>query len=202
MTRVAILDDYQGVARRMADWASLPAGTEVVVFADHLKETGCGGRPTGRLRRGGGHARADPVSAAAPGAAAQAQAPGDDGHAQRVHRRGRGRGARDRRLRDVGAALSDGGADVGAHPRPRPPHPGRGSRDPRGPVAGELRARPERQDPRRHRARRAGLARGQDRPRLRDGRDRLEPEPHGRARRRGGGHPRDQGRAAGPLPTW
>jgi phosphoglycerate dehydrogenase-like enzyme len=40
MTRVAILDDYQGVARRMADWASLPAGTEVVVFTDHLKEAG------------------------------------------------------------------------------------------------------------------------------------------------------------------
>jgi phosphoglycerate dehydrogenase-like enzyme len=38
MTRVAILDDYQGVARRMADWTSLPAGTEVVVFADHLKD--------------------------------------------------------------------------------------------------------------------------------------------------------------------
>jgi phosphoglycerate dehydrogenase-like enzyme len=38
MTRVAILDDYQDVARRMADWASLPAGTEVVVFADHLKD--------------------------------------------------------------------------------------------------------------------------------------------------------------------
>jgi len=36
MTRVAILDDYQGVARRMADWASLPAGTELVVFADHI----------------------------------------------------------------------------------------------------------------------------------------------------------------------
>jgi phosphoglycerate dehydrogenase-like enzyme len=40
MTRVAILDDYQGVARRMADWGSLPAGTEVVVFTDHLSETG------------------------------------------------------------------------------------------------------------------------------------------------------------------
>ena len=39
MARVAILDDYQNVARRMADWASLPAGTDVVVFADHLKET-------------------------------------------------------------------------------------------------------------------------------------------------------------------
>jgi phosphoglycerate dehydrogenase-like enzyme len=40
MTRVAILDDYQGVARRMADWASLPAGTEVVVFAGHVKDVG------------------------------------------------------------------------------------------------------------------------------------------------------------------
>ena len=40
MTRVAILDDYQHVARRMADWASLPAGTEVVVFSDHLKALG------------------------------------------------------------------------------------------------------------------------------------------------------------------
>ncbi len=40
MTRVAILDDYQHVARRMADWASLPAGTDVVVFSDHLKDVG------------------------------------------------------------------------------------------------------------------------------------------------------------------
>src|SRR2546425_5683399 len=40
MTRVAILDDYQGVARRMAGWASLPAGTELVVFADHLNNLG------------------------------------------------------------------------------------------------------------------------------------------------------------------
>lgn len=36
MTRVAILDDYQGVARGLADWGSLPAGTEVVAFRDHL----------------------------------------------------------------------------------------------------------------------------------------------------------------------
>ncbi len=35
MTRVAILDDYQGVARRMADWASLGPAVEVVVFRDH-----------------------------------------------------------------------------------------------------------------------------------------------------------------------
>jgi phosphoglycerate dehydrogenase-like enzyme len=36
MTRVAILDDYQRVARRMADWSALPAGTDVTVFEDHL----------------------------------------------------------------------------------------------------------------------------------------------------------------------
>ncbi len=36
MARVALLDDYQGVALGMADWKSLPAGTEVVVFKDHV----------------------------------------------------------------------------------------------------------------------------------------------------------------------
>ena len=36
--RCAILDDYQNVARRMADWTSLPAGTDVTVFADHLSD--------------------------------------------------------------------------------------------------------------------------------------------------------------------
>jgi phosphoglycerate dehydrogenase-like enzyme len=36
VTRVAILDDYQDVARRLADWKSLPA--EVVVFRDHLSD--------------------------------------------------------------------------------------------------------------------------------------------------------------------
>jgi len=36
MVRVAVLDDYQGVAREMADWSALPPGTEVQVFRDHL----------------------------------------------------------------------------------------------------------------------------------------------------------------------
>ena len=36
VTRVAILDDYQDVARRLADWKSLPA--EVVVFRDHVSD--------------------------------------------------------------------------------------------------------------------------------------------------------------------
>jgi phosphoglycerate dehydrogenase-like enzyme len=38
VARVALLDDYQGVALGMADWESLPAGTEVVVFKDHLAD--------------------------------------------------------------------------------------------------------------------------------------------------------------------
>lgn len=38
MTRVALLDDYQGVALGMADWKSLPAGTEVVVLKDHCAD--------------------------------------------------------------------------------------------------------------------------------------------------------------------
>jgi phosphoglycerate dehydrogenase-like enzyme len=36
VTRIALLDDYQSVALRMADWRSLPADVEVVAFRDHL----------------------------------------------------------------------------------------------------------------------------------------------------------------------
>jgi phosphoglycerate dehydrogenase-like enzyme len=35
---VAVLDDYQGVARELAAWDTLPAGSEVVVFREHLAE--------------------------------------------------------------------------------------------------------------------------------------------------------------------
>ena len=38
MVRVAVLDDYQGVALDMADWGSLPADAEVRVFSDHLDD--------------------------------------------------------------------------------------------------------------------------------------------------------------------
>ena len=36
--RVALLDDYQDAGRAAGDWASLPAGTEVVAFHDHLSD--------------------------------------------------------------------------------------------------------------------------------------------------------------------
>ena len=36
--RVAILDDYQGVALRMADWSVLAGQAEIVTFSDHIAE--------------------------------------------------------------------------------------------------------------------------------------------------------------------
>ena len=38
MLRVAVLDDYQDVARKMTDWSVLPADVEVEVFQDHLTD--------------------------------------------------------------------------------------------------------------------------------------------------------------------
>ena len=38
MVRVAVLDDYQGVAVNMADWSVLPSDTQVQVFGDHLSD--------------------------------------------------------------------------------------------------------------------------------------------------------------------
>ena len=36
--KVAVLDDYQGVAESLADWSSLPQGTEVQFFQDHIRD--------------------------------------------------------------------------------------------------------------------------------------------------------------------
>jgi phosphoglycerate dehydrogenase-like enzyme len=38
MPRVAVLDDYQGVALEMADWSVLPSACQVQVFRDHLTD--------------------------------------------------------------------------------------------------------------------------------------------------------------------
>jgi phosphoglycerate dehydrogenase-like enzyme len=38
MVRVAVLDDYQGVAMEMADWNILPQNTKVEAFTDHLDD--------------------------------------------------------------------------------------------------------------------------------------------------------------------
>ena len=38
MPRVAVLDDYQDVALKMADWSALPSDVDVSVFHDHLSK--------------------------------------------------------------------------------------------------------------------------------------------------------------------
>jgi phosphoglycerate dehydrogenase-like enzyme len=38
MPRVAVLDDYQGVALEMANWSALPSDCQVQVFRDHLTD--------------------------------------------------------------------------------------------------------------------------------------------------------------------
>src|SRR4051812_29817380 len=38
MLHIAVLDDYQGVSGRYADWSSLPEPAEVTVFGDHLDD--------------------------------------------------------------------------------------------------------------------------------------------------------------------
>lgn len=38
MTRVAVLDDYQGCALQMADWNAVSSQAEIQVFRDHLQE--------------------------------------------------------------------------------------------------------------------------------------------------------------------
>jgi phosphoglycerate dehydrogenase-like enzyme len=38
LVKVAVLDDYQNVARTSADWSKLPEGTQVETFHDHLFE--------------------------------------------------------------------------------------------------------------------------------------------------------------------
>ena len=40
MVRIAVLDDYQGVALELADWSVLPPDAKVEVFSDHLEDQG------------------------------------------------------------------------------------------------------------------------------------------------------------------
>ena len=38
MVRIAVIDDYQDVARTLADWDSLPEGAQVDFFQDHVTD--------------------------------------------------------------------------------------------------------------------------------------------------------------------
>ena len=36
--RIAILDDYQGIAMKSADWSSIPGYPEIKIFTDHVSD--------------------------------------------------------------------------------------------------------------------------------------------------------------------
>src|SRR6516225_9054389 len=36
--KIAVLDDYQNIALKMADWSSIPGNPEIQVFNDHISE--------------------------------------------------------------------------------------------------------------------------------------------------------------------
>jgi hypothetical protein len=38
LPKIAVLDDYQGVALQLADWSTLDGRAEVIVFHDHLSD--------------------------------------------------------------------------------------------------------------------------------------------------------------------
>ena len=50
--KVAILDDYQGVALQLADWTVLKGKADITVFRDHLSGSGCARGAAEVIRRG------------------------------------------------------------------------------------------------------------------------------------------------------
>lgn len=36
--KIAVLNDYQNIALKMADWSSIPGRPEITVFNDHIAE--------------------------------------------------------------------------------------------------------------------------------------------------------------------
>ena len=62
--RIAVLDDYQGVARDLAEWSALPDGSEIQVFRDHLAdESEAGWRGCKAFRPSSGCGSAPPFPA-------------------------------------------------------------------------------------------------------------------------------------------
>ena len=188
----AILDDYQYVAMKVADWSPIAKDVSFKVFTEALGGPRQGDRRAQGLRRGLPDARAHAVRRRRHRRPARAQADRHQRHAQRRHRRGRRRRARHPGLRHRIARQPDRGTHHRPDHRARPQdrHRKRAAESRRA-LAGDARHRPLRQDARHHRAGQARHARGAGRQCARHESDRLEPEPHRRksqGRRRHAGH--------------
>ena len=125
MARIAVLDDYQRVAHRFADWSRL-AEHEVTFFHEPLGDPAATLAPfeiVCAMRE------RTPVPGRSHRTAAEPAPAGHDRDAERRDRPRRGRAARCHGLRDRGARLADRRAGVGADPRGRAAHPAGGPRD-------------------------------------------------------------------------
>ena len=83
-TRVAILDDYQGVALKMADWWCWRTTAEVIVFRDHLNDDPALVGRTGVVRCCMPDARANTSPTFDPEQASEPEADLLDGQGQRL----------------------------------------------------------------------------------------------------------------------
>ena len=162
--RCAILDDYQNVALKMADWSKVTNDLDIKVFNEHLGSDdnvvkALQGFPH-RLR----DARAHAVPERRDREAAGSQAPDHHRHGQSRHRRGGREGARHHGLRHRQLRQSDRRHRLGADARTDAPH--RLREQPaqvRRAVADHARPRRRGHDARRHRARQARHPRRRDR---------------------------------------
>ena len=201
MARIAVLDDYQGVALSIGGWERLPADSEIEAFRDHLIRRGRAGAASAALRCHRRDAGAHSVPAQPAQPPAQPAAADHDRHAQRRLRHAGCKGSRNHRLRHRWSADADRGADLGPDHRLRAPHRRGGPRHARWPLADDHR-------PDLHGKTLGCLGLGQPRlagregrPGLRHERHRLEPEPDAGARRPGrrpAGHART---SCSPRPT-
>ncbi len=117
--RIAILDDYQNIARSFADWDRLNGRAEVTVFTDHLAgedELVARLEPFAAvvLMR-----ERTPFPRRAARAAAEPQADHHQRHVERVGRSGGVRGARHHRLRHAGRRQRNRPGNLGLDPRAR-----------------------------------------------------------------------------------
>ena len=183
MAAIAILDDYQNVALRMADWSRLQKDHRIVVFTERLPDVDAAARALAEFDVIGIMRERTPFSARAVREAAQAAPAGDHRQAQRLHRSGSRQGAQRDRVQHRRRGPRHGRAGHRADAGPRPPSArGVQRHASRRRLADHARLRSRRQDARHPRARQPRRQGRQDRRRLRHEDDRLEREPHGRAR--------------------
>ena len=198
--RCAILDDYQNVALKLADWSKLK-DVETKVYTDAVRRTDADTiRDCKDLRDRRDDARAHALSPRRDRGAAQAQAPDHHRRLQRLDRHEGLPGARHHGLRHHQPRQSDHRhrlrPDAGADP---PDRLGERPDEGRRALAAHARHGHRGQDAGPARPRQARRARGRRRQGVRHEGHRLEPEPHARALQGGRRRLRLEGRPVQEL---